>query len=98
MPSSTRPERLAVVALASQKRALVGSAAAVACWIQRLDSGWPVAELYDGEEGGEVWGEGAEDDEEDEEGGGQQQQEWDDWGGGRKGAAAGRKGARAGKR
>ncbi|KAG2423002.1 hypothetical protein HXX76_015600 [Chlamydomonas incerta] len=97
VPRVTGPERLAVVALASQKRALVGSAAAVAGWMQRLEAGWPVAELYDGEEGGEVWGEGAEEEVDAEEEGAQQ--EWDDWGGGRKGPADGRRGAvSAGKR
>ncbi|GFR51503.1 hypothetical protein Agub_g13918, partial [Astrephomene gubernaculifera] len=43
-------ERLALVAVASQKRALLGSQAAVAGWLERLDGGCPVAELYEDEE------------------------------------------------
>ncbi|KAG2447665.1 hypothetical protein HYH02_007581 [Chlamydomonas schloesseri] len=95
VPRVAGPERLAVVALASQKRALAGSAAAVAGWLQRLESGWPVAELYDGEEGGEVWGEGAEEEgEEDEEEGEGVQPQWDDWGGGRSSRGAAGSGGR----
>ncbi|PNH01138.1 hypothetical protein TSOC_012989 [Tetrabaena socialis] len=57
------PERLAVIALASQKRALAGSAAAVAGWLAQLEGGCPLAELYGGgeeeeeEDEDEAWGE-----------------------------------------
>ncbi|GIL45145.1 hypothetical protein Vafri_2473 [Volvox africanus] len=55
----TGPERLALVALASQKRALRGTAQAVASWRGRLAAGCPVEELYYDEDD-EEWAEGAE--------------------------------------
>ncbi|GIL78942.1 hypothetical protein Vretifemale_8336, partial [Volvox reticuliferus] len=60
----TGPERLAVVALASQKRALRGTAQTVATWQAKLAAGCPLEELYRDDEDGE-W---AEEDEEGEEG------------------------------
>ncbi|KAG2491081.1 hypothetical protein HYH03_010526 [Edaphochlamys debaryana] len=44
------PERLALVAVASQKAALAGSARAVATWRARLAAGCPVADLYESDD------------------------------------------------